>query len=87
MYAIIVYDVNVERVNKVKSFLRTYMNWIQNSVFEGELTDSEFMKVKKGIEDIIDRDYDSVLIYTIRDKKWLDSHLIGIQKGSTDNII
>jgi len=87
MYTIIVYDVGIERVNKVKAFLRQYMTWMQNSVFEGELTDAEFMKVKKGIENIIDEDYDSVLIYTIRDKKWLNSQILGIQKGSTDNII
>ena len=49
MYVIIVYDVNVERVNKVKSFLRQYLYWIQNSVFEGELTRSEFRKVSDGL--------------------------------------
>ena len=34
----IVYDIKVERVNKVKSFLRQHLFWIQNSVFEGEVT-------------------------------------------------
>ena len=37
MYIIIVYDINTKRVNKVKSLLRMYLNWIQNSVFEGEI--------------------------------------------------
>ena len=50
MYVIIVYDVNVERVSKVCNFLRQYLNWIQNSVFEGEITKAELLKIKKWIE-------------------------------------
>ena len=56
MYVIIVYDVKVERVNKVKSFLRQYLYWIQNSVFEGDLTKSEFKKVENGLKEIIEED-------------------------------
>ena len=35
MYVLIIYDINVERINKVYKFLKTYLNWVQNSVFEG----------------------------------------------------
>ncbi|MDK2781745.1 MAG: CRISPR-associated protein Cas2 [Archaeoglobi archaeon] len=38
LYVIIAYDVNVQRVNRVKKFLRMYLNWVQNSVFEGTRT-------------------------------------------------
>ena len=65
MYVIIVYDVKVERVNKVKSFLRQHLFWIQNSVFEGELTNSEFKKVSDGLMEIIDKECDSVIIYKL----------------------
>ena len=47
MYIIIVYDVGEKRVAKVCQFLRQYLNWIQNSVFEGELTKAEFYIIKK----------------------------------------
>lgn len=50
MYVIIVYDINVDRVNKVKSFLRQYLFWIQNSVFEGEVTESEFKIIYNGLK-------------------------------------
>ena len=36
---IIVQDINVDRVNKAKLFLWQYLYWIQNSVFEGEVTE------------------------------------------------
>ena len=38
MYVILVYDINVDRVDKVRKFLRQSLIWVQNSVFEGELT-------------------------------------------------
>jgi len=39
MYVILVYDVNEKRVAKMLKLCRRYLNWIQNSVFEGEITE------------------------------------------------
>ena len=86
MYVIIVYDVNVERVNKVKSFLRQYLYWIQNSVFEGEVSDSEFEIINKGLLKIIDEDVDSVIIYKLRMQELLNRDVLGIEKSPIDEI-
>ncbi|MEM0492603.1 MAG: CRISPR-associated endonuclease Cas2, partial [Candidatus Thermoplasmatota archaeon] len=59
MYVIIVYDIGEERVSKICSFLRCFLSWVQNSVFEGELTESQFMRVEEGVKGIIDKDKDS----------------------------
>ena len=45
MYIIIVYDVNVDRVNKVNKFLKAYLHWQQNSVFEGKVTKSQYNEI------------------------------------------
>ena len=66
MYAIIVYDIKVVRVNKVKGYLRKHLNWIQNSVFEGDVTQSELVAIKQGLKDIINKNEDSVIIFTAR---------------------
>ena len=87
MYVLIVYDIKVERVTKVHKFLKSHLNWRQNSVFEGELTEAQFEKVKYGLKSIINLDTDSVLIYTARDGKWLTRVEIGNQRGTTENII
>ena len=87
MYVIIVYDVNVERVNKVKSFLRRYLYWIQNSVFEGELTNSEFKKVQDGLKEIIDDDVDSVIIYKLMMEESLDRQVLGVEKSPIEEIL
>ena len=87
MYVIIVYDVNVERVNKVKSFLRQHLFWIQNSVFEGELTNSEFKKVYEGLMEIIDTECDSVIIYKLMMEEFLNREVLGVEKAPINEIL
>ncbi|MFB6271715.1 MAG: CRISPR-associated endonuclease Cas2, partial [Salinibacter sp.] len=48
MYLILVYDVEQERVAKVCQYLRQHLHWVQNSVFEGELTKAQIERVKAG---------------------------------------
>lgn len=87
MYTLIVYDIGEERVSKVLKFLRTYLNWIQNSVFEGELTDAQLLKVKNHLIRIINEKDDSVIIFSSREKRWISKTIIGKEKNSTDNFI
>ena len=87
MYVVIVYDVGVERVNKVRSFLREYMNWVQNSVFEGELTKAEFLKIKSMLKELIEESHDHIIFYSSRDKKYLGIENLGTPKADTSNII
>ena len=87
MYVVVVYDVNVERVDAVRKFLKQYLKWIQNSVFEGELTKAEFERVKLGVDEIIDKTEDYVIFYTFRDEKALKRVEIGEPKVDIGNII
>jgi CRISPR-associated protein Cas2 len=87
MYIIIVYDIKVERVNKVKGFLRTQLNWIQNSVFEGDVTPSELVEIKNGLKEIINKKEDSVIIYALRTEKALKREVMGVEKAPIDGII
>lgn len=87
MYVIIVYDINVDRVNKVKSFLRQYLFWIQNSVFEGEVSESEFKLIHEGLMKIIDKEVDSVIIYKVRMEELLNREVLGVEKAPIDEIL
>lgn len=87
MYVIIVYDVKVERVNKIKSFLRQYLYWIQNSVFEGDLTKSEFKKVENGLKDIIEEKEDSVIIYKMIMEESFTRNVLGVEKAPINEIL
>ena len=87
MYVIIAYDVNVERVNRVKKFLRRYLSWIQNSLFEGELTEADLEEVKIGLKDLIDEEEDMIVIYKFRSKNAMKREVMGTDKSSVDEII
>lgn len=87
MYVIIVYDIKVERVNKVKSFLRQYLYWIQNSVFEGDLTKSQLKTIKTKLKEIINENEDSIIIFSTRIEKVIDRDVIGIEKAPLTEIL
>lgn len=87
MYVIIVYDIKVERVNKVKGYLRTQLNWIQNSVFEGEVTPSELAGVKKNLKEIMNKSEDSIIIYTLRTENAMKRDVMGIEKAPIGGIL
>ncbi|KXA93408.1 CRISPR-associated protein Cas2 [candidate division MSBL1 archaeon SCGC-AAA259E17] len=87
MYYVVVYDVNVDRVNEVKKVFREYMDWIQNSVFEGQLTRSEKEKLEGRIKEIIDTSEDMVVFYSTRAEKYLDKEVLGVEKSPTGTVI
>ena len=87
MYVLVVYDIGVKRVVKVHKLLKRYLNWRQNSVFEGEATEAQIEKMKQELHNVINIKTDSILIYTARDEKWLKREEIGNQRGSTDNLL
>lgn len=86
MYLIVTYDINEERVNKVRKILRRYLNWVQNSVFEGEITEAKLEKCKMELSFVIDKDEDSIYFYLIENKNNINKSTFGIDKNITDNI-
>jgi CRISPR-associated protein Cas2 len=87
LYVIITYDVSVERVSSVCQYLRKYLNWVQNSVFEGELTISELAKIENDLKNIIDENKDSITIYILSSEKALKRKFLGTKKVELINII
>ncbi len=87
MYVIIAYDINEERVAKVNRYLKRFLHWIQNSLFEGELTQSQMERIKVEIKDLINEDEDTVRIYIVRNKHQIEKINIGIEKNDTNMIL
>ena len=50
MYVILIYDVSEKRVGKMLKLCRQYLCWIQNSVFEGELSEVKLRELQVIIE-------------------------------------
>ncbi len=84
MYVIIVYDVEQVRVAKVCQYLRRFLIWVQNSAFEGEVTESQLERIKAGLSDIIDETCDSVYIYRLPGKSVVHKEVLGQAKALTE---
>ncbi|MEM4710961.1 MAG: CRISPR-associated endonuclease Cas2 [Candidatus Woesearchaeota archaeon] len=80
-----VYDINCEKVNKIMNICREYLHHIQNSVFEGDIT-------QKNLNELIERlnknikENDSIIIFKFRSEIY-EKIVIGIDKKNTSNII
>lgn len=81
MYVIMVYDVNVARVQKVLKIGRKYLTWVQNSVLEGELTEAQFARLQRALRRVIDPQEDSILFYRLRTPAYMERHTMGVSKN------
>jgi CRISPR-associated protein Cas2 len=86
MYVILVYDIGEKRVAKMLKLCRRYLTWIQNSVFEGEITDARLKSLKSEANNIMDGN-DSLILFKSRDERWLDKEILGEERSSTDTIL
>ena len=80
MFILLVYDIGEKRVNKALKICRQYMDWVQNSVFEGELTKAGLETLKKRLTKIMNKEEDSVRIYKLRSEDYLTIEILGIDK-------
>ena len=87
MYVIITYDVAVERIDRVRGMLRQYLNWVQNSVFEGELTAGTLEEVSLKLRDVIDEQKDSVILNTISNANWLEKKVVGVERAEVSTVL
>lgn len=87
MYVIAVYDVNEKRVAKMLKLCRRYLNWIQNSVFEGEISEVKLKELIFEAGNIMDPDADSLILFKSRNTRWLDKQVVGLERMPTDNFL
>jgi CRISPR-associated protein Cas2 len=85
MFVVLVYDVKQERVNRVLKICRKYLTWVQNSVFEGEITQAKLEILKDELKGVIDETYDSIVIYKFKMKP-LKRETLGIKPASSEDI-
>ena len=87
MYVILVYDIGEKRVVKMLKLCRQYLNWIQNSVFEGEITEVKLKELLNKSKMIIKKEEDSIIIFKSREERWLEKEVIGKEKNNLDNLL
>ena len=88
MYIVLVYDISQDekgqrRWSRIFKICKKYLSHIQNSVFEGEISKAQLMKMKNELGPYINNELDSVIIFKSRQEKWLDKEFLGKVEDKT----
>jgi CRISPR-associated protein Cas2 len=81
MYVILVYDVKQQRVGKLLKLCRRYLHWIQNSVFEGEISEVKLQELLLKAASFLDKEEDSILLFKSRTTQWLEKQVWGHERS------
>ncbi|MBE3575408.1 MAG: CRISPR-associated endonuclease Cas2 [Firmicutes bacterium] len=87
MYIILVYDADAKRDPKILKLCRRYLTWVQNSVFEGELTEAKYKMLKRELQQLINAKEDSIVAYQLRTTHYYRRDIIGREKGGVTNLL
>lgn len=85
-YIIAVYDVGQKRVGKMLKLFRRYLTWVQNSVFEGDLTGAQIKELQQKAEALMD-EADGVIFYQLRDERYTERTAIGTDKAERSRFL
>ena len=85
-YYIAVYDVNVKRVARMLKLFRRYLTWVQNSVFEGEMTRAQFQELQLHAGKLM-QDGDGVIFYELRDERYVERIVLGEEHGERSRFL
>ena len=81
MFVILFYDINQKRCGKALKICRKYLKWVQNSVFEGEISDSGYANLVFELNKIVRiEDNDSIIAYKFRKMKYYERKVYGVDK-------
>lgn len=82
-YALLFYDVNEKRVQRVFKLCKKYLSHYQRSVFRGEITPSKLISLRKDLKNIIDENEDFICIIKLMNDKVFEEEVIGTQLRDT----
>ncbi|AKH97363.1 CRISPR-associated endonuclease Cas2 [Halanaeroarchaeum sulfurireducens] len=86
VYVVVVYDVQAHRTQKFLKFLRQYLVHVQNSVFEGEVTEGDIEEIKHRLESMLE-DEESVILYRMASEKYVTRTVYGTDPAADDQFL
>ena len=94
MYMILVYDIDTIDIKQGAKALRNvfktcekYLTHIQNSVFEGELSEAQVMKLSLELKKYLLSEKDSCIIFSSRNNNWMKKEFITKEDKSNQQIL
>lgn len=92
MYLVLVYDIKLDEdgpkvLRRVFKICKKYLTHIQNSVFEGELSESQLMKLKIEVKSYLRENIDSCILFTARNNVWMKKEFIIKEEDKTSQFL
>lgn len=87
MRIILIYDVTEGKCEKIRKECNKYLNWIQNSVFEGTITNAKLLELTNSLKKKINLETDSIIIFKINNESWINKEIIGNEKNEISTFI
>lgn len=92
MYVVLVYDISKtdngqKRWAHVFKTCKKYLSHVQNSVFEGEISKVQLVKLQRELKPYVNKELDSVLVFKSRQERWLDKEFWGKEEDKTGFIL
>lgn len=84
MYVILVYDFGEKRVGKMLKLCRKYLNWIQNSVFEGEISEVKLKELLQKAHLFMEKEEDSIILFKHPSQVYMEKEVIGHERSPID---
>lgn len=76
VYVVIVYDVEADRTRRFLKLLRRYLVHVQNSVFEGDITEGTLEELQCQLQSMLNEG-ESIIVYEMSSEKWVDRTVYG----------
>ncbi|KGN00115.1 CRISPR-associated protein Cas2 [Clostridium botulinum] len=86
-YAFLFYDVKEKRVNKVFKVCKKYLTHYQKSVFRGEITPSNIIKLREDLKKVIDESEDFICIIKLLNNKVFGEEVLGVDIETAEDLI
>lgn len=92
MYVILVYDICMDNkgqkvLSKTFKICKKYLTHIQNSVFEGEISNGNLIKLKSELNSVIREETDSIILFKSRSERWLEKEFWAKKDDKLSNFI
>ena len=86
-YVFVFYDINEKRVQKVFKICKKYLSHYQKSVFRGEITPANIIKLRNELKKIIDKHEDFVCIIKTLNDQIFEEEVLGNQPVNGEELI
>jgi len=93
-YALVLYDIadqesekkGKNRVAKVFKICKKYFHHHQKSVFRGEITPANLIKLKSELRQVVDKELDFISIIKLPSRHYYEEEVIGTDHNQTESI-